>query len=191
MRFLGLDELQDLPLAGDYLTALVGWEATAGTPCARIGRFDGGAVTAAGYSYTALAAIATRALEELSPTGKGTGRNQPGGAYDDLMHLLRIISPTGGRGWPNVRRTSSPILSGCTGRSICKAKSCMGSGGLGHVLQSPLEGAGPRSLPRLVRQSSLPVHNKVVSLLCRVFGVPDADDIGLSAGALADGGPAL
>ncbi len=165
MRFLGLDELQDLPLAGDYLAALVARKLL--PPALRLS-VDSLVMLLRQPDVTVrLAAIATRALQELSRQ-QGTGRNRLGGAYDDLMHLLRNMADRR-QGMAQREKNIFANFERLYRAQHLQGKKLYGFWGMGHVLQSPLEG-GAMEFAALVRQSSLPVHSKVVSLLCVFSG---------------------
>lgn len=159
IRFLGLDELQDLPLAADYVAALLRNKAL--PPLLR-SQADSVVAALRRLGAPALAGVARRAMHEL--TAQETAyRRELGSRYDDLCHVLASVADARGAGQreKNIFANFQRLYRA----QHLEREKLYGFWGLQHVLQSPLQG-GSTSFASMVRQSSLPVHDKVVSLMC-------------------------
>ncbi|MFC6222509.1 erythromycin esterase family protein [Hymenobacter artigasi] len=154
VRFLGLDQLQDLPLAGDYLAALL-----RKSPPPQPLRAPLDSVVTMLRQPTAnpaLAGLARRAL------------NQQTDASADLRYLLlNLTYPLG-----SMRQREQNIFANLEAlyqtRQLTNEK-LYGMWGLAHVLQSPLVDGYPSFAAR-IQQSSLPLRNRVASVLCVFSG---------------------
>ena len=158
MRFLGLDELQDLPLAADYVAALLRDKPL---PLLLRGRIDSVMALLRQPTAAALAGAAQRAVQDLAAR-EAACRKTLGPGYDDLRHVL--VNATYNRGGARERNIFTNFQALYHQQHLEREK-LYGFWGLNHVLQSPLQG-GSTSFASMVRQSNLPVRDKVVSLLC-------------------------
>ena len=156
VHFVGLDQLQDLPLAADYLTALL-----RKTPPLRALRPQLDSVLTLLRQPTpgpALAALARRALAQSTIPP----------ASADLRHLLRNLTYHLG----SMRQREQNIFANLEAlyqtRQLTSEK-LYGLWGLAHVLQSPLAEGYP-SFAACIQQSSLPLRNRVASVLCMFSG---------------------
>ena len=160
IRFLGIDEMQDGPLAGACLRALLPRTAPAGVRAA----LDSVATLLQGPPTAQLAATARRAARTLAQPALRRALGQP--CADELSQVLaEAAGPNpGGREaalFANFERlVQTPRL---------QHEKLYGMWGLYHVLQSPLRSGGAAFATR-VRQSSLPQHASVVSVLCVFSG---------------------
>ncbi|QIX61070.1 erythromycin esterase family protein [Hymenobacter sp. BT18] len=162
IRFLGLDQLQDLPLAADYLTALLPQKGLAPDLRTQLDSVTvllrqpppGGAV---------LAGVAQRTLLALQQP-EAHHRATLGQRYEEVRHLL--VGATQNRSNMLVREKNIfANFQALYEAQHLAGQKLYGFWGLAHVLQSPLQ-SGATLFAGLVRQSTLPVHDKVVSLMC-------------------------
>ncbi|AWM33556.1 erythromycin esterase family protein [Hymenobacter nivis] len=150
IRFVGLDELQDLPLAADYVTALLRTSPLA--PGLR-SRVDSVVAVLRQLGAPGLMGVARRTLASMGPNVE----------YDDLRHALANAGYDlrAGRREDNIFANFQALMQT---KRLAHEK-LYGMWGLGHVLQSPLQN-GFLDLAARIRQSALPVHDKVASVLC-------------------------
>ncbi len=150
IRFVGLDELQDLPLAADYLAALL---RTAALAPGLHGRIDSVVAVLRQPGAPGLVGLARRAL-----AGVGSGAE-----YDDLRHALvnAGYDLRAGRREDNIFANFRALVQ----TKRLAYEKLYGMWGLGHVLQSPLQN-GFLDLAARIRQSTLPGHDKMASVLC-------------------------
>lgn len=154
VRFLGLDQLQDLPLAADYLEVLINHLSL--QPAVRL-QLNSVITGLRQAQETQAAAAATRATHLL----KDSRLNK---TLFDLMHLLHNViydRHTMAAREQNIFGNFRELYLGLH----LEQEKLYGMWGLAHVLQSPLQG-GTTLFAGLVRQSDLPVRDKVVSLMC-------------------------
>ncbi|MCB2407095.1 hypothetical protein [Hymenobacter lucidus] len=164
-EFMGLDEVQDMPLAADYLDHLLR-KKTYGSPGLVALRDSLLTLMRQPVTSPVLAAVARRTLSELEQHRKSY-KFWLAGSYPALQHLLRNLTyRADGLGREQSIFANYQALSQTkelTGRKM------YGLWGLAHVLQSPLQG-GYSTFAAMVRQSSLPAHDKVVSVMCAFSG---------------------
>ncbi|MDU0369356.1 erythromycin esterase family protein [Hymenobacter endophyticus] len=154
VRVLGIDQLQDLPLAADYLRVL-----TRGLtlPPAVRGQLDSVAIWLQRENGEQAAAGATRAMRLLAGS-------KPDKALFDLTHLLRNVAYDRRNMAVREQNIFANFRELYLGLHL-EGEKLYGMWGLAHVLQSPMQ-SGTTLFAGLVRQSDLPVRDKVVSLLC-------------------------
>lgn len=155
IRFVGLDELQDLPLAADYIAVL---SHTVPLGAALRNSVDSVVAVLRQPGAPGVMGVARRAGQAL------VGARSE---YDDLRHALANAAYDLRPG-----RREDNIFANFQALSQTKRlahEKMYGLWGLGHVLQSPLQN-GFVDLAARIRQSALPVHNKVVSVLCVFSG---------------------
>lgn len=160
IRFIGLDELQDLPLAADYARALLGTRpvpaplrASLDSVLTLLRRADAGALAGVGRrAAQVLAAQETQCRKALGPA-----------TYDDLTLLLRNTFRPVGAGREDMLVANFEFQYRI--QQLVHEK-LYGLWGLAHVLQSPIQG-NFRSLAAQLRQ---PLRGKVVSVLCVFSG---------------------
>ncbi|MDQ2770603.1 MAG: erythromycin esterase family protein [Bacteroidota bacterium] len=154
IRFVGLDELQDLPLAADYIAAMLRITPLASGLRSRV---DSVVVALRQPGAPGLMGVARRALA-------GVG---PGSKYEGLRHALAnaAYDLRPGRREDNIFANFQALVQT---KRLAHEK-LYGMWGLGHVLQSPLQN-GFLDLAARIRQSALPMHDKVVSVLCAFSG---------------------
>ncbi|MBU6120082.1 erythromycin esterase family protein [Hymenobacter siberiensis] len=156
VRFLGLDQLQDLPLAADYLAALL----RKSPPSQSLRPQLDSVVTMLRQptASPALVGLARRALTQPN--------NSPASA--DLRHLLlNLTYPLG-----SMRQREQNIFINLEALYQTKQltnEKLYGMWGLAHVLQSPLVDGYPSFAAR-IQLSSLPLRNRVASVLCVFSG---------------------
>jgi len=164
IQFVGLDELQDLPLTADYLRWLLNKK-----DYPDLLRQQGDSLQTLlrqSPPTAALSALARRTLAELKQHPKSY-QFTLGASYEPLRHLLTNLTyRADGLGREQIIFTNF--------RTLSQTKELMGQKlyglwGLAHVLQRPLQG-GPTMFAGLVRQSALPMHDKVVSIMCAFSG---------------------
>lgn len=160
IQFLGIDEVQDLALAGDYLRILLGRQRRAGFNRAGLDslvvwlRQEG--------SRAELTRAARRGLRALPAPGKPLHSHR-GADYEALQHLLTNLSYLdGGPGRERVLYLNFEAQLKSRG---LEQEKFYGMWGVAHVLQGELEGASPRFAAQ-VKQSSLGLSSKVVSIMC-------------------------
>ncbi|GAA3948621.1 hypothetical protein [Hymenobacter algoricola] len=163
MVFVGLDEVQDKLLVADYLHWLL-YKKGYSEVLRRQG--DSLQTMLRQPSTPALPMLARRTIAELKQHSK-TYRFTLGASYEPLLHLLANLTYRA----DGLSREQS-IFANFRALSQTKAlagQKMYGLWGLAHVLQSPLQG-GQTMFAGLVRQSSLPQHDKVVSIMCAFSG---------------------
>ena len=163
VRFLGLDELQDLPLAADYVAAVLRDKSL--PPMLR-GRIDSVVASLRQPGAPALVGKAQRAAQELVAQ-EAACRKALGAGYDDLRQVL--LNATYDRGSGTREKNIFANFQRLYRTQHLEREKLYGFWGLQHVLQSPLQG-GSTPFASLVRQSDLPVRDKVVSLMCVFAG---------------------
>ncbi len=164
IRFIGLDGLQDLPLAADYAQALTSPHPL---PALLRSQLDSVAHLLRGASTAPLAALAERTALTLAAQAAQCRRTLGPTGYDDLALLLRNLSyARQGLNREDILFANFEVL--FRTKQLAREK-LYGLWGLAHVLQSPIQGNFP-SLAARIRQSQLPLHDKVVSVLCVFSG---------------------
>ncbi|SES87851.1 erythromycin esterase family protein [Hymenobacter actinosclerus] len=164
IRFIGLDALQDKPLAADYLAARLKGQRlrpalrTQLDSVMQLLRNDTGAA--------ALGAVAKRSVDVLQRARQQRAATL-GPVYDDVRHLLRNLGyESAGLGREQILFANFEALF----RDLqLENEKLYGLWGLAHVLQSPIQGE-TRLLAGMIRASKLPVHDKVVSVLAMFSG---------------------
>ena len=154
IRVLGIDQLQDLPLAAEYLKVLMRGLTL---PSAAQGQLDSVATWLQREDGAQAAVGAKRAIRALD-------ESKPNKALFDLTHLLRNVAYDR----RNMVVREQNIFANFRGLYLglhLEREKLYGMWGLAHVLQSPMQ-SGATLFAGLVRQSDLPVWDKVVSLLC-------------------------
>ncbi|RSK35219.1 erythromycin esterase family protein [Hymenobacter metallilatus] len=154
VRVLGLDQLQDLPLAAEYLHILTRGLAL---PSAVRLPLDSVAMALQRADGRAAAAGATRIMRMLA-------ESKANNALFDLNHLLRNVAYDRQNMMVREQNIFANFRELYQGLHLEREK-LYGMWGLAHVLQSPLQ-SGTTLFAGLVRQSNLPVRDKVASLLC-------------------------
>ncbi|MDO7875385.1 erythromycin esterase family protein [Hymenobacter sp. ASUV-10] len=162
VRFVGIDEVQDAALAADYLNALMQGQKLTGDLRSQL---DSVAVLLRQQTGDP-EAVAQRALLTLQQPM--TNRKKLGSRYDDLRLLLRNLT-WAQRGVKGREQTLFSNYQDLIATPELAGKKLYGMWGLWHVLQSPLQN-GALSFAGMVRQSKLPAHDKVVSVLCVFAG---------------------
>ncbi|OGX89935.1 hypothetical protein BEN49_01175 [Hymenobacter coccineus] len=150
IRFVGLDALQDLPLVADYLAVLLRNAPLAPELRSRV---DSVVAVLRQPGAPGLLGVARRALASVGARAE----------YDDLRHALTNAGYDlrAGRREDNIFANFQALVQ--TKRLV--HEKLYGMWGLGHVLQSPLQN-GFLDLAARIRQSALPMHDKVASVLC-------------------------
>lgn len=153
IRFVGLDELQDLPLVATYITALLRTTPLASGLRSRV---DSVVAVLRQPGAPGLPGVARRA-------GLAIAGGHLGGECDDLCHVLAnaAYDLRAGRREDNIFANFQALSQT---KQLAHEK-MYGMWGLGHVLQSPLQN-GFSDLAARIRQSALPMHDKVASVLC-------------------------
>ena len=161
IHFIGLDELQDLPLAADYAQVLLG---TRPVPAPLRAALDSVLTLLRRADAGALADIGRRAAQALAAQEAQCRRALGPATYNSLALLLRnTFRPTGfGREDMLVVNFETQYRT----QQLSHEK-LYGLWGLAHVLQSPIQG-NFRSLAARLRHGPLP--GKVVSVLCVFSG---------------------
>jgi len=121
IRFIGLDELQDLPLAAAYTRTLLGKHRL---PAPLQVPLDSVMLLLRGGQTELLAGVGVRTLRELAKK-ETPYRRRLGAAYDELTLLLTL--PTGKQAWTG-KLFCLPISKRCTARSSWRTRSCMACG---------------------------------------------------------------
>ena len=160
IRFIGLDELQDLPLAADYAQVLLG---TRPVPTPLRASLDSVLTLLRRADAEVLASVGRRAAQVLAAQ-EGLYRKALGPAtYDNLTLLLRNTFRPASAGREDMLVANFEFQ--YRTQQLVHEK-LYGLWGLAHVLQSPIQG-NFRSLAAQLRQ---PLHGKVVSVLCVFSG---------------------
>ncbi|UOQ53325.1 erythromycin esterase family protein [Hymenobacter cellulosivorans] len=163
LEFVGIDEVQDLPLAADYLRYLLHKK---GYSAVLFQKGDSLNALMRQPATSLLAAVARRTITELKLHPKSY-RLSLGASYEPVLHLLKNLTyRADGLGREQSIFANFQALSQTKWRA---GEKMYGMWGLAHVLQSPLQG-GYSTFAAMVRQSSLPVHDKVVSVMCVFSG---------------------
>lgn len=164
IEFVGLDEIQDLPLAADYLNRLLSKKSYGSAGLLPLQ--DSLLILMRQPATPLLTAVARRTIKELELHQK-VYRFHLGASYGALLHLLHNLTyRADGLGREQSIFANFQALSQTKWRA---GQKMYGMWGLAHVLQSPLQG-GYSTFAAMVRQSSLPVHDKVVSVMCAFSG---------------------
>ena len=161
IRFVGLDELQDLPLAANYVTSLLQKQ-----PLPAVLRAQTDSVVALLNQPGAaplLESVARRAVVGMT-TQEGGQRNKLGSVGDELLHVMRNVADSRS-GMVQREKNIFANFQRLYQAQHLEGEKLYGFWGLGHVLQSPLEN-GASQFAAMLRQSDMPVRNKMVSLLC-------------------------
>jgi hypothetical protein len=108
-----------------------------------------------GVTTLTLAAAARRAEQALAGPTRRADR------YADLRHALANLTYNPARREQNLLTNFEALYR----TQHLEHEKLYGFWGLNHVLQSPLQG-GSTSWVAQLRQSSLPIHDRIVSLLC-------------------------
>lgn len=173
IRFVGIDGLQDLPLAANYLRALLPRH---GLPTPLRGQLDSVVALLRSNAAAPLAGLAARTTRELERQPAHYQQALGTDNYADLALLLRNITYAG----QDLNREDVLFANFESQYRIRRlaGEKLYGMWGLAHVLQSPVQG-NFSFLAARIRQSQLPVHDKVVSVLCAFSGCqmlyPSAD----------------
>ena len=164
IRFIGLDEVQDQPLAADYLRARLGGQRL--RPALRAQLDSVGHLLRNGAEAVMLGAVSGRAAGALR-LARQQRPGTLGAAYDDVQHFLRTLGyRRAGLGREAILLANFEDL---FRTQHLEREKLYGLWGLAHVLQSPIQG-DTRLLAGLIRESALPVHDKVVSVLAMFSG---------------------
>ena len=161
--FVGIDGLQDLPLAADYVRALLPRQ----VPAPLRAPFDSVMTLLRGNAAGPLAGLAARTTRELERQPAYYQQAFGIDNYADLALLLRNITYTR-QGLSREVVLFTNFEAQYRIRQLAGEK-LYGMWGLAHVLQSPVQGNFAMLAAR-IRQSTLPLHNKVVSVLCVFSG---------------------
>ena len=161
IHFIGLDELQDLPLAADYAQALLG---TRPVPAPLRASLDSVLILMRRADAGALAPIGRRAAQVLAAQEAPCRRALGSATYDGLALLLRNTFRPAGFGREDM--LAANFATQYWTQQLSREK-LYGLWGLAHVLQSPIQ-SNFRSLAARLRQGLLP--GKVVSVLCVFSG---------------------
>ena len=181
IRFVGIDGVQDYALLADYLRAL----RASGQPLppALAARLDSVAAACAAGPATA-AAVALRTQQALRAAEPGA-RWALGPAYGLVQYALTNLGYA--RTLPDREAQLLANYAAVLPLWHLAGEKLYGLWGLGHVLQSPAQG-GYRALAARIRQSSLPGHEALVSILCTYSGCQMMTaSAGLPAAARAPG----
>ncbi|RYU84355.1 TraB/GumN family protein [Hymenobacter persicinus] len=165
-EFVGLDEVQDRALAADYLRRLLSRKHVQGRTDELWRQGDSLQMLLRQPTTAALPPLARLAMAELKQQEKAY-RFALGASYERLWHLLTNLTyRADGLGREQIIFANFRALSQT--KKLAGQK-MYGLWGLAHVLQSPLQG-GQTMFAGLVRQSALPAHDKVVSIMCAFSG---------------------
>lgn len=162
IRFIGLDEFQDLPLAADYAQTLLSTRpvpaplrATLDSVLTLLRRADAGALAVVGQRAARL--LAAQAGHYRQALGSAT--------YDNLALLLGNTFRPAGFGREDMLVANFEVQ--YQTQQLAHEK-LYGLWGLAHVLQSPIQG-NFRSMAARLGQGA-PLRGKVVSVLCVFSG---------------------
>ena len=164
IRFVGIDGLQDLSLAADYMQALLPQHPV---PTPLRARLDSVMTLLRSDATGPLAGLAARTTQELARQPAHYRQTLGPDACEDLALLLRNL----GYARQGMNR-EAVLLANFETQYRTKqlaGEKLYGMWGLAHVLQSPIQG-NVSLLAARIRQSQLPVHDKVVSILCVLSG---------------------
>lgn len=163
IRFVGIDGVQDFGLLADYLAAL----RASGRPLPpgpAAGLDSLAVVLKTNPDQAAGLALRTqRALRQAGPAA----RRALGGACDEVQHALTNLGYA--RTLPDREAQLFANYQAALPLWHLTNEKLYGLWGLGHVLQSPALG-GYVALAARIRQSALPGHDKIVSILCTYSG---------------------
>lgn len=184
IHFVGIDGVQDYPLMATYLAA----QRAAGRalPPTLAARLDSVATACSAGRVPATAAVALRTQQALQAAAPAA-RRALGTAYELVQHALTNLGYA-----RTLPEREAQLLANYQAALLLwhlQNEKLYGLWGLGHVLQSPALG-GYWALAARIRQSSLPGHDAMVSILCTYSGcqmmTPSA---GLPASLRAPGQP--
>ena len=159
--FVGIDGVQDPELLADYISEL---SAGRSLPPALAARLD--SVAHALRSAAEAASPALRAQQALQAAGAAS-RRALGAAYAQVQYLLANVGYV--RTLPDREAQLFANYQAALSLWHLQHEKLYGLWGLGHVLQRPALGGYVDWAARL-RQSNLPGHDKLVSLLCTYSG---------------------
>jgi hypothetical protein len=164
IRFVGIDGVQDYPLMVTYLAA----QRAAGRalPPALAVRLDSVAAACGTGRVLATAAVALRTQQALQAAAPAA-RRALGAAYELVQHALTNLGYA--RTLPEREAQLLANYQAALPLWHLQNEKLYGLWGLGHVLQSPALG-GYRALAARIRQSTLPGHDAVASILCTYSG---------------------
>ena len=164
IRFVGIDDLQDLPLAADYVQALL---ARRLVPAPLRGQLDSVLALLRSAETGPLAGLGARTAQELARPAARYPQSLGADSYAELALLLRNL----GYARQGLNR-EAVLFANFEAQYRTKRldrEKLYGMWGLAHVLQSPVQG-NIVLLAARIRQSDLPVRDKVVSVLCVFSG---------------------
>ncbi|MGY3091187.1 hypothetical protein ACVWYF_004253 [Hymenobacter sp. UYAg731] len=164
IRFVGIDGLQDLPLTADYVRALLPRRPLS-APLR--GQLDSVMTLLRGNAAAPLAGLTARTVRELEQPAARYQQLLGTDNYADLALLLRNITYAG-QGLNREAVLFANFEAQYRIKQLAGEK-LYGMWGLAHVLQSPVQGNFALLAAR-IRQSTLPLHDKVVSVLCVFSG---------------------
>lgn len=164
IRFVGLDGLQDLPLAADYVRTLLPQRPV---PAPLRGQLDSVMTLLRGGAAGPLAALGARTAQELERPAAHYQQVFGADNYAELALLLRNL----GYARQGLGREAVLFANFEAQYRIKRlaGEKLYGMWGLAHVLQSPVQG-NVLMLAARIRQSTLPLHDKVASVLCVFSG---------------------
>ena len=164
IRFIGLDALQDKPLAADYLAARLKGQRL--QPALRTQLDSVKQLLRNNAGSAALGAVARRSVDALQ-RARQQRAGTLGPVYDEVQHLLRNLGyESAGLGRETILFANFEAL---FRTQHLENEKLYGLWGLAHVLQSPIQG-NTRLLAGMIQASNLPVHDKVVSVLAMFSG---------------------
>ncbi|GAA4044511.1 hypothetical protein GCM10022409_33220 [Hymenobacter glaciei] len=164
IRFVGIDGLQDLPLAADYVQTLLPRRPV---PAPLRSQLDSVMALLRGGTAGSLAALRARTAQELEQHAARYQQSFGMANYDNLALLLRNL----GYAQKGLNR-EAVLFANFETQYLTKqlaGEKLYGMWGLAHVLQGPVQGNFSMLAAR-IRQSTLPLHDKVVSVLCVFSG---------------------
>ena len=164
IRFVGIDGLQDLPLAADYVRVLLSRHPVS-APLR--GQLDSVMTLLRSNAAGPLAALGARTARELARPAAGYQQVLGTDNYAELALLLRNFSYAR-QGLNREAVLFANFETQYRAKRLDREK-LYGMWGLAHVLQNPVEGNFAMLAARIC-QSSLPLHNKVASVLCVFSG---------------------
>ncbi|MBH8559759.1 erythromycin esterase family protein [Hymenobacter negativus] len=164
IRFVGIDGLQDLPLAADYVRALLPRQPV---PAPLRGQLDSAMTLLRGTATGSLAALGARTAQELERPAARYQQALGADNYANLALLLRNLAYAG-QGLSREAMLFANFETVYRTKRLDREK-LYGMWGLAHVLQSPVQGNFTMLAAR-IRQSTLPLHHKVASVLCVFSG---------------------
>ncbi len=158
IRFIGIDQIQERKLVGEHLSELLAGRKLAPTTRVLADTLLARLLNRRPDSLRAQAAQAL--LTDLSASEKAT-RKTFGPALPDLQHLLNNVVYL--KTIKSRERTIFTNFQTVLQTMNLQNEKLYGFWGYFHVLQAPVEGGG-KSFATMVRESDLPMRNKVVSI---------------------------